>query len=445
MVRRSEGKRGVRLSAVSVVLAAAFLAATAVDAYAEAATTCVKATKVTPPKPAKAHYTGGYSDKGCTEVNATHEGKYEKLADLSAEQESKIAALLEHVKVEEKGIDEKPTIQFTGANVQIVDGEGKTETTNGMGNLIVGYDESPGTQTGSHNLVLGSHQTFTSFGAVLGGIDDTASGPFSDVFGMENVASGGHGASVTGGRKNTASGEDGASVSGGEENTASGEYANSVSGGKGNTAAGEYANAVTGGEDNKAGAGSTLDNGAESVTGGYENTASGEEPGHAVGVAISGGARNIAYYFSDSISGGTENVVAEGQASVSGGWKNVIPYEGGEAAYASITGGEENKAVGLSASVTGGLKNIAGSNCCGAWDSISGGQENSATGSYSSIAGGYQNQAEAGSFVGGGYRNHASMYLSFIGGGYEVKAQGSYSAILGGKLEEVTKEFEAKL
>lgn len=50
-----------------------------VAAAAIPATTCVKATKVTPPKPAKAHYTGGFVNSSCSEPSATGEGKYERL------------------------------------------------------------------------------------------------------------------------------------------------------------------------------------------------------------------------------------------------------------------------------------------------------------------------------------------------------------------------------
>lgn len=52
------------------------------------------------------------------------------------------------------------TIQFHDANLQVVNGLGATNTQNGLGNLIVGYQETrPGTEamnvrTGSHNLVV---------------------------------------------------------------------------------------------------------------------------------------------------------------------------------------------------------------------------------------------------------------------------------------------------
>ena len=52
------------------------------------------------------------------------------------------------------------TVRFTGVNVQIVNGLDDTETINGAGNLIVGYNEPPNDadRTGSHNLVGGNRR-----------------------------------------------------------------------------------------------------------------------------------------------------------------------------------------------------------------------------------------------------------------------------------------------
>jgi hypothetical protein len=240
-----------------------FVAFGAQSAWAEASTYCVKATKVTTPKK---HYTGGWNDKNCTAVNATHEGKYDKLASFSESEEQQLKALLKYVKVQASGVGGKPTVQVSGANVQIVNGENKTATTNGEGNLVIGYDEIPGTQTGSHDLILGYEQTFTSFGGVIAGRGNTVSGRYASVSGgFLNTASA-ELASVSGGTSNTASGSV-ASVSGGAINIAKGNYA-SVSGGVGNTAEGEYSS-VSGGLEN-----STTGNYA-SVSGGNKNTAIG--------------------------------------------------------------------------------------------------------------------------------------------------------------------------
>jgi hypothetical protein len=73
-----------------------------------------------------------------------------------------LISLLPYLSYTPSGIDGKPTITVTGANLQIVDGSGSTSTVNGTGNLILGYDETPGTQTGSHDMILGEKNAATS-------------------------------------------------------------------------------------------------------------------------------------------------------------------------------------------------------------------------------------------------------------------------------------------
>ena len=50
-------------------------------------------------------------------------------------------------------------VTISGANLRVVNGLGATNTTNGVGNIIVGYNEDRGdgndTRTGSHNVVGG--------------------------------------------------------------------------------------------------------------------------------------------------------------------------------------------------------------------------------------------------------------------------------------------------
>jgi hypothetical protein len=149
-------------------------------------------------------------------------------------------------------------VVITGANLRIVNGLGSTQTANGLGNLIVGYNElrnessSPDVRTGSHNIVGGSESNFASFGglvvglrngigggfaSVSGGFNNTASGDFSSISGGGSNAANGDFSSVSGGFNNTASG-DGSSISGGGFNIASG-VASSVSGGTQRTAPGE--------------------------------------------------------------------------------------------------------------------------------------------------------------------------------------------------------------
>jgi hypothetical protein len=82
-----------------------------------------------------------------------------------------------HINYEASGIDKQPTIQFSGVNLQVIDGSGSETTINGTGNLILGYDEAPGAQTGSHNLLLGgTGDSYTSYGGIAGGSYDKISG-----------------------------------------------------------------------------------------------------------------------------------------------------------------------------------------------------------------------------------------------------------------------------
>jgi hypothetical protein len=143
-----------------------------------------------------------------------------------------------------------------GCNVHVRSGGGATDAAvNGLGNLIVGYNEGTGFQrrTGSHNLIVGPLHTYSSFGGFVAGQANNITGQFASVSGGQSSTASGTLSSVSGGRANSASG-DLASVSGGDFNTASG-FLSSVSGGDRNRADGIWS----------------------SVSGGVSNTASGQE------------------------------------------------------------------------------------------------------------------------------------------------------------------------
>jgi hypothetical protein len=130
------------------------------------------------------------------------------------------------------------TLVLTGANLHLVNGLSRTDCTgaqgepipdcpNGLGNLIVGYNEPrpdapENIRTGSHNVVVGMEQNFSPYGGLVVGRRNEISGDF---------------AAVSGGDRNTASGQ-GSSVSGGILNQANGGFS-AVSGGSGRTAAGD--------------------------------------------------------------------------------------------------------------------------------------------------------------------------------------------------------------
>jgi len=193
-------------------------------------------------------------------------------------------------------------VVITGANLRIVNGLGTTQTSNGLGNLIVGYNElrmqfpqcagnpdplCADTRTGSHNIVVGEQNNFSSFGGLVVGIFNEISGMFASVSGGTNNMASGEFASVSAGQGNRASSRlsvvsggvandasgVGALVSGGAFNTASGD-SSSVSGGQSNTASGEFPS--SGAASVSGGFGNTANGHASSVSGGQNNTASGE-------------------------------------------------------------------------------------------------------------------------------------------------------------------------
>lgn len=186
-------------------------------------------------------------------------------------------------------------IYIDGANLHIRNGNGFTQTTNGLGNLIVGYNEDPGSQTGSHNVLIGSSHEFTSFGGLVAGLDNEISGEYASVSGGAGNIASGDASSVSGGGGNVASNST-SSVSGGAGNIANG-LDSSVSGGWDNTAFGTLSS-VSGGEQN------TASGYYSSVSGGSVNTASG------YGSSVSGGAANTADGEGSSVSGGSLGLVS---------------------------------------------------------------------------------------------------------------------------------------
>ena len=271
-------KRLLGLAAVIGIAVAALLIASTAVAFAESASwICV------PETAGKAVSSGGSEGKCEAKTTAVQIPPTAEMTVLNN--------ILPHIKYQAEGIDKKPTIQFSAINLQLINGEGKTGTTNGEGNLIIGYDENAKTQTGSHSLILGFSQEYTSYGSILAGDDNKASGAYASVTGGSGNTASNSGASVSGGEHNTASACD-ASISGGADNTANHCDA-SVSGGYANTAAGDYT----------------------SVDGGEHNTASGEW---------------------SAISGGNENKATGVYASVLGGFKNLAEGE-----WSAIYGGKE--------------------------------------------------------------------------------------------------------
>lgn len=198
------------------------------------------------------------------EVNANFTALLEKIAALEARirelEESPAQEMAAFVEVyptpSEVPLDtgaNGPLIRFVGANVQIVSGAGTTNARpNGLGNLIVGYDEwfgDNGEKSGSHNLVVGDGHNYSRYGGLVVGRRNSITGDYASVSGGQgNIASGAE-SSVSGGRGNEAGGHT-SSVSGGVSNEASGVLS-SISGGQENIASGSWS-MIGGGMENEA-------------------------------------------------------------------------------------------------------------------------------------------------------------------------------------------------
>ena len=372
---------------------------------------------------------------------------------------------------------------FRGCNVHVQNGQGETDSSNGVGNLIIGYNEDDvlvgypaPARGGSHNVVIGPRHSYSSYGGLVAGFNNTVSGPHASVSGGGYNEASGWVASVSGGSANKAS-EWYASVSGGYGNEASGWYA-SVLGGKDNEASANYSS-VSGGGSNKASGSRASVGGGQyneasgifaSVGGGGNNTASGHR------ARVSGdtlNASNIATNTSAiaalpalsacmdtvSVSGqDVDDVVfrgcnvhvqnGEGSTDSSNGVGNLIigyneeeddlrsgshnvvigPYHS-YSSYGGLVAGLHNTVSGHHASVSGGIENTASGRAA----SVSGGAVNTASGWYASVSGGHENEAsDIYASVSGGENNEASEDASSVSGGHQNEASGHHASVSGG-------------
>lgn len=239
-------------------------------------------------------------------------------AELDVLEMSELLRHFEVVYLDDGSGNPKKTFRLTGVNLQVVNGLGATNgqahqpasllgVTNGLGNLIVGYNERATDASGSHNVVVGQANTYNSFGGLVVGLSNASMGPYCSVNGgTENVASG------------TAS-----SVGGGQANVAASKFG-SVAGGIGNRATGPFSS-ILGGEQNRA---------------------------LAVSSAIVGGELNESFGHRSTIVGGTDNRTQNERAVVVGGQMNDA-----RATHSVILGGLGNFTEGSDSTISGGRQN----------------------------------------------------------------------------------------
>jgi hypothetical protein len=152
-----------------------------------------------------------------------------------------------------------------GGNVHVVNGAGATATNNGRGNVIVGYSAEPTSadgnwvdstpvadrRSGSHNLILGDANGWTSYGALIAGYGTLSGEPYCGALGGTGNSCVGTFGAVVAGTANQVRNQSAATL-GGRELDAAGLSA-VTAGGWGNVSSGDYGIAG-GGDGNTAGA-----------------------------------------------------------------------------------------------------------------------------------------------------------------------------------------------
>lgn len=351
------------------------------------------------------------------------------------------AALRSLMKVLKFNTDTK-LLQVVGANLQIVNGSDKTETLNGLGNLILGYNaqrpelKGKDERKGSHNLILGDGHQYASYSGIVAGKNNSLFAPFS---------------SILGGLTNTTRAAYSVIIAG--ENNETNGLSSVIVAGRENEAGG-LASVVVGGEKNKAGTPGRY----TAVLGGKLNIADADTS------VVSGGQNNKAHAFSSVVSGGESNEVYAVFASICGGQENIIGEKNGgdvnAASASSIVGGRLNRILSKLGTIAGGkeitLSGELASSLGGRLSKISGreailvgGVNVSITGNGSVSMGGADHKVKGASSVllgGDGNEILATARSSVMLGGRFNKLNGLYSAIIAGKsVQNSSSDFSCRI
>ena len=374
-------------------------------------------------------------------------------AQVASLEAAAIPGLVDYVSVD----DLSHTVLISGANFQVVNGSESQLSENALGNIVVGYNpvdsvEQIDLRTGSHNLILGSGQTYLGSCNIIGGNGNQTNGDFGIVSGLTNEYSG-YGGGMIGGSQNVSSLSYGATL-GGKKNTLNSD-GGAIVGGYNNEVRRELA-VVVAGQSNLIGDAPGTDNRYGVICGGRSNSIHDGQFGGVFGgqnnevngelANVLGGSGNIA--MNGLIAGGQGNVVDGNHAIVVGGlanhaqasWNSIFGGNdnliGTGTDNCVLVGGESNMIQNHSthSSILGGQNNIIGSpESDSRFSVISGGRYNVIEWGYSnSIFGGSANRHEQPTYTGemsttsrsifGGYsnRNLAGYGTSIVGGRFTI-------------------------
>lgn len=212
-----------------------------------------------------------------------------------------------------------PHILFEGVNIHVRSGSGTTSdgffggygitpSYTGLGNIIIGYNETPesenqyfeplqlGDRKGSHNLVIGKANRFPSYSGLVHGFNNRIRDGLSHDVAI--IAGGGNDAKSTYG-----------AVVGSVDSRLNNAYVGVIVGGNANLIeTGTYHSSIVGGSNNRVTANgySVIIGGNNNSTSGMMNTVSGGINNQAAGSysTVTGGQTNLATGYASSVSGG---------------------------------------------------------------------------------------------------------------------------------------------
>lgn len=205
-------------------------------------------------------------------------------------------------------------IIITGANLQLENGMGDTHQKNGLGNLILGY-ENVTNILGSHNLVSGDGNSVSGCGSIVTGFQNYASGNDGLVAGGSNNTVYGNSSLCLGGDTNVVIPNSAGAVLG-SHNTVSDLGTHGLAmGGSNNQVAGNFG-LIMNGDSNSIG--STVN---ATIIGGGNNLADG---GQGYSVICAGFQNHMDGGYDSFIGGGGSNHVSNFWGGTVGGFQNTL-------------------------------------------------------------------------------------------------------------------------
>ena len=316
------------------------------------------------------------------QVVGLEENLMETQAQLEDAQEALalVNALLPLLSVEAG--DHGPVVLLSGANLQVVNGEGSTETVNGLGNVIIGYDEATtdteveDVKEASHSIIAGKGHRYEGYGGIITGEENYLQGNNSVILATTGSSSASDFTVILAGYGHEISALAGGAILGGANH-----HISSLSSG-----------VIVSGNNHTLGAPDSSDG--------------------------DGTANHI------FIGGGVSGVATADYATVLGGSESTVTGEQG-----TVVGGESGWAAGQASLVAGG----SGSKASGYASLSAGGEANDAQDLVSSVVGGGASKAVGrGSTVVGGYDRWTSADYATSAGGVWGGASGMYALAAGG-------------